>query len=189
MAAKTLSKIILPLVVIAASGAYVWDQARKGPAMPAAVADSVATRQPVPFVMRGSTVARDPGMSTAGASLAAVGPAQKPIAPMPSQLPVMTVAAHTGYTDGSYTGPVADAYYGVVQVQAIVQGGRLAGINVLQYPSDRRTSVVINRQALPMLRDEVISAQSANVDIVSGATLTSEAFIRSLDSALSQASA
>ena len=185
MAAKTLSKIILPLVVIAASGAYVWDQARKGPAMPAAVADS--TRQPVPFVMRESTVARDPGTSTAGASLAAVGPVQKPIAPMPSQLPVMTVAAHTGYTDGSYTGPVADAYYGVVQVQAIVQGGRLAGINVLQYPSDRRTSVVINRQAVPMLRDEVISAQSASVDIVSGATLTSEAFIRSLDSALSQA--
>ena len=111
------------------------------------------------------------------------------VGPTPSQLPVMAVAAHTGYTDGSYTGPVADAYYGVVQVQAIVQGGRLAGINVLQYPSDRRTSVVINRQAVPMLRDEVISAQSANVDIVSGATLTSEAFIRSLDSALSQASA
>ena len=83
--------------------------------------------------------------------------------------------------------PVVDAYYGLVQIQAVVQGGRLAGIKVLQYPSDRRTSVFINRQALPMLRDEVVTAQSANVDIISGATLTSEAFIRSLDAALRQA--
>ena len=187
MAAKTLPKIILPLIVMAACGAYVFDQARKGPAMPAAVAESAATGQIVPLVMHGSTGARDAATSAAGASLAGVGPAQNPMAPLPAQLPVMTVAAHTGYTDGSYTGPVADAYYGGVQVQAIVQGGRLAGINVLQYPSDRRTSVVINRQALPILRDEVISAQSANVDIVSGATLTSEAFHQSLGGALRQA--
>ena len=92
----------------------------------------------------------------------------------------MRVVAHSAYADGAYTGPVADAYYGLIQIQAVVQGGRLAGIKVLQYPSDRRTSVLINRQALPMLRDEVVSAQSANVDIISGATLTSEAFIRSL---------
>ena len=95
-------------------------------------------------------------------------------------------AAH-GFVDGTYTGPVVDAYYGLIQIQAIVQGGRLVGINVLQYPSDRRTSVCINRQALPMLRDEVISAQSANVDIISGATLTSGAFIQSLGGALKKA--
>ncbi|HZP20750.1 MAG TPA: FMN-binding protein [Bauldia sp.] len=100
----------------------------------------------------------------------------------------MTLAASTAaYADGTYTGPVVDAYYGLVQIQAIVQGGQLVGIKVLQYPSDRRTSVFINRQALPMLRDEVVSAQSANVDIVSGATLTSEAFIRSLSGALRKA--
>ncbi len=99
------------------------------------------------------------------------------------------IAAATGsYADGTYNGPVVDAYYGLVQIQAIVQGNRLARIRVLQYPSDRRTSVFINRQALPMLRDEVIQAQSANVDIISGATLTSRAFIRSLGSALNQAS-
>jgi uncharacterized protein with FMN-binding domain len=102
---------------------------------------------------------------------------------------VVVAAASTGYTDGTYTGPTADAYYGLVQVQAIVQGGRLVDIKVLRYPSDRRTSVFINRQALPMLRNEVIRAQSAKVDIVSGATLTSRAFIRSLDAALRQATA
>ncbi|MCX5515336.1 FMN-binding domain-containing protein [Kaistia algarum] len=101
----------------------------------------------------------------------------------------MTVAASGGYTDGTFTGPTVDAYYGMVQIQAIVRGGRLASIKVLQYPSDRRTSVAINRQALPMLRDEAIAAQSANVDIVSGATLTSEAFARSLKGALQRAMA
>lgn len=96
-------------------------------------------------------------------------------------------AGYGGYADGTYTGPAVDAYYGLVQIQAIVQGGRVTSLRILQYPSDRRTSVFINRQALPMLRDEVISAQSANVDIVSGATLTSEAFIQSLGGALSKA--
>jgi uncharacterized protein with FMN-binding domain len=100
---------------------------------------------------------------------------------------VTPVAARGLYADGAYIGPAVDAYYGLVQIKAIVQGRRLIGIKVLQYPSDRRTSVMINRQALPMLRDEVVQAQSANVDIISGATLTSEAFIRSIDGALRQA--
>jgi uncharacterized protein with FMN-binding domain len=99
----------------------------------------------------------------------------------------MTVASKGSYADGSYTGPETDAYYGPMRVQAIIQGGKLVSIKVLEYPSDRRTSVAINRQALPMLRDEVIAAQSARVDIISGATLTSRAFIESLDAALGQA--
>lgn len=97
------------------------------------------------------------------------------------------LAAH-GYADGVYTGPAADAYYGIIQIQALVQGGRLTALKVLKYPNDRRTSVSINRQALPMLRDEAISAQSADVDIISGATLTSRAFIQSLGGALKKAS-
>lgn len=104
-----------------------------------------------------------------------------------------TVSAGTkppghGFADGTYTGPVADAYYGLIQIQASVQGGRLTALKVLKYPNDRRTSISINRQALPMLRDEAISAQSANVDIISGATLTSRAFIQSLGGALKKAS-
>lgn len=91
------------------------------------------------------------------------------------------------YKDGTYTGPVVDAYYGLMQIEAIIKGGRLSSIRILKYPNDRRTSIFINRQALPMLRDEVINAQSANVDIVSGATLSSEAFIQSLGAAMSQA--
>lgn len=99
----------------------------------------------------------------------------------------MKLAVH-GYADGVYTGPAADAYYGIIQIQALVQGGHLTALKVLKYPNDRRTSVSINRQALPMLRDEAISAQSADVDIISGATLTSKAFIQSLGGALKKAS-
>ena len=74
-----------------------------------------------------------------------------------------------------------------MQVQANIQNGRLASVEVLQYPADRRTSRRINDDALPMLESEVISAQSARVDIISGATLTSRAYLRSLNSALGQA--
>jgi uncharacterized protein with FMN-binding domain len=106
---------------------------------------------------------------------------------LPATHAAMSFDSAASYTDGTYTGPAVDAFYGLVQIQAIVRGGQITALRVLQYPSDRRTSVAINRQALPMLRDEVVSAQTANVDIVSGATLTSEAFIRSLDGALQQA--
>jgi len=92
------------------------------------------------------------------------------------------------FKDGNFQGPVADAYYGEVQVEANIQGGRLATVRILQYPNDRRTSRYINSQALPILKREAIQAQSGNVDFVSGATLTSRAYIQSLSSALDQAS-
>jgi uncharacterized protein with FMN-binding domain len=100
---------------------------------------------------------------------------------------LVKVAANGAFNDGTFVGPAADAYYGIIQIGAVIQGGRVVDIKVVQYPSDRRTSVRINRIALPMLRDEAVSAQSGDVDIISGATLTSRAFIRSLGGALRQA--
>ncbi|MGN6156832.1 MAG: FMN-binding protein [Devosia sp.] len=100
-----------------------------------------------------------------------------------------TVAANsgTGYRDGSYTGSSENAYYGRVQVRVTIASQKIVGVTVLDYPQDRRTSRYINSQALPVLKREVIAADSANVDTVSGATLTSEAYIRSLTKALNQA--
>jgi len=104
------------------------------------------------------------------------------------QDPAIKVAqAAPSYKDGGFTGQVYDAYYGNVQVKAIITGGQIVSVDVLQYPKDRRTSRYINSQALPILKDEVITAQDIQVDMVSGATLTSEAFVRSLKSALKQA--
>ncbi len=89
--------------------------------------------------------------------------------------------------DGAYTGSRFDAYYGTVQVQANIQGGRLVSVDVLDFPRHSGTSRSINRQALPMLQSAVIQAQSARVDLISGATLTSKAYLRSLKGALRQA--
>jgi len=91
------------------------------------------------------------------------------------------------YKDGEYIGSVADAYYGNIQVKAVVANGRLADVQFLQYPNDRRTSVQINTEAMPILKSEAITAQSGKVNVVSGATDSSGAFVRSLTSALSQA--
>ncbi len=93
----------------------------------------------------------------------------------------------TGYRNGTYQGPAVDAYYGLVQVQVTIQNGSIQNVQFLQYPSDRRTSQEINAQAMPWLQQEAIQAQSANVQIISGATLTSEGFQMSLQSALQSA--
>ena len=91
------------------------------------------------------------------------------------------------YNDGTFTGEAADAFYGNIQVAAVISQGKLADVTFLQYPNDRERSIRINTQAMPMLKSEAILAQSGKVDIISGATDTSQAFIMSLTSALQQA--
>lgn len=98
--------------------------------------------------------------------------------------------APTGlYKDGAYTGSVADAQWGYIQVKVIIQKGAIRDVQFLQYPNERERSVLINDYADPQLTSEAIQAQSAQVDLVTGATDTSEAFIQSLSDALSQAQA
>jgi len=99
----------------------------------------------------------------------------------------LQLAAGGRYRDGSFTGPAYNTYYGPVQVQVTVQNGRVVAVDVPVYPADRRASQRINGRALPALESEVISAQSARVNIISGATLTSEAYLRSLNAALGDA--
>lgn len=91
------------------------------------------------------------------------------------------------YKDGTYTGSTADAFYGTIQVQVAISGGKITDVTFLQYPSDRSRSIAINTLAMPNLKQEAITAQSAQVDVVSGATASSQAFVQSLSSALSQA--
>lgn len=93
----------------------------------------------------------------------------------------------TAYKNGTYTGSVADAFYGNIQVQVTIAGGKIADVQFLQSPNDNGTSRVINSQAAPLLRQEALTAQSAHVDIVSGASDSSQAFQQSLSSALQQA--
>lgn len=91
------------------------------------------------------------------------------------------------YKDGVYVGDVIDAFYGNVQVQISIVDGIINDITFLQYPNDRQRSMMISEMSMPMLKHEAISVQSSQVDIVTGATLTSQAFIQSLTSALNKA--
>jgi uncharacterized protein with FMN-binding domain len=104
----------------------------------------------------------------------------------PQASPVASPTAPSGYADGTYTGDQANALYGAVQVQVVIQGGKIADVQVLSHPTGRHSDD-INARAVPILTQEAISSQSANVQVVSGATLTSDAFMQSLQSALAQA--
>lgn len=118
-------------------------------------------------------------------------PSSAPVVPTPAQTkPMMQPMMPTNmglYKNGSYIGSTIDAYYGFVQVKAIVQSGKISDVQFLQYPNDRSNSREINNQAMPLLKQEAIQAQNAKVNGVSGATFTSEAFIQSLSSALALA--
>ncbi len=109
--------------------------------------------------------------------------------PAGGMTPTGTSTATGAFKDGTYTGPVTDAYYGNLQVAAVIKGGKLVDVKALQYPSDQGTSREISASSLPKLTQEAISSQSANVNIVSGATQTSEAFQQSLKAALLAAKA
>ena len=106
-------------------------------------------------------------------------------APPPTAAPTQTASGQ--FKDGSYTGDVENAFYGMVQVKTVIQNHKIADVQFIQYPSDRRTSQRINSIAMPYLTQEAIQVQSANVDIISGATLTSQAFTQSLQTTLDKA--
>jgi uncharacterized protein with FMN-binding domain len=120
----------------------------------------------------------------------AVGPTSLPTTTPPSGNPPSgSPSASAGqYKNGTYTGTVADAFYGNLQAVAVIQNGALTDITFPQYPTNGHSGQLA-AQALPILKQEAIAAQSANVNIVSGATQDSQAFQQSLASALAQAKA
>jgi len=87
----------------------------------------------------------------------------------------------------TYAGQVAQTRWGPVQVKITVQGGKLTKVTILQQPSGNSRDAEINSRALPILINESLSAQNANIDMVSGATVTSEGYVQSLQAALDEA--
>ena len=100
-------------------------------------------------------------------------------------------AGSTGTTGSgastTVTGPSADTRWGPVQVQITVAGGSITNVAVVQYPNSNGKDQEINARALPVLIQETLTAQSAKIDMVSGATYTSDGYVTSLQSALDQA--
>jgi uncharacterized protein with FMN-binding domain len=84
-------------------------------------------------------------------------------------------------------GTAVENQYGVVQVQVTLAGNRIVDVTPLQMPTDRPRSQFISEQAAPLLREEVLAAQSAQIDTIGGATFTSESYAESLQAALDAA--
>jgi len=101
--------------------------------------------------------------------------------------PTNTSQSNGAFKDGSYTGSAADAFYGTIQVKAVIQNGKITDVQFLQYPNDQPESRQVSQTAMPQLKQEAIQSQTAQVDTISGATQTSQAFKESLADALAQA--
>lgn len=105
----------------------------------------------------------------------------------PASAPPSTTAPAS--TRRTATGPDVPNRFGDVQVRVTMSGGRLVEVAAVVLPTDRPRSAQISQQAAPILRSEALAAQSANIDIVSGATYTSESYARSLQGAIDAARA
>jgi uncharacterized protein with FMN-binding domain len=88
---------------------------------------------------------------------------------------------------GTFAGDVVQTRFGPVQVQITVSGGTISDVTALQLTDDGGRSVQISNYAAPLLRAEVLQAQSANVQTIGGATVTSDAYLTSLQAALDAA--
>jgi len=87
----------------------------------------------------------------------------------------------------TYDGDTAQTRWGPVQVRITVADGKITAAEAIVYPNGNHEDVQINAYALPVLAQEAVQAQSADIDMVSGATVTSEGYIQSLQSAIDRA--
>ena len=98
-------------------------------------------------------------------------------------------ASSSSLADGTYTGSSVNTRFGPVQVQIVVSGGVITSADAIDYPTSNPRDRQINQTAVPILVSETLDAQSTQIDMVSGATYTSDGYIRSLQSAIDEATA
>lgn len=137
-----------------------------------------------------SATTTDTGAATPAASASASSSAPSAASAASSAAaasPSKTAAKSSGAKSGTFTGAAENTQFGNVQVQAVISGGKLTNVVVLQVPDHGGYEDQIVQIAVPELKSEALSAQSANIDVVSGATYTSQGYAESLQSALDQA--
>jgi uncharacterized protein with FMN-binding domain len=115
--------------------------------------------------------------STSGPATASETVVAAPAAPQPSGSGTATTV----------TGSTASTRWGDVQVSITVSDGKITAVDVPEYPTGNGKDREINADALPVLTQETLAAQSADIDMVSGATVTSQGYLQSLQSALDKA--
>lgn len=109
--------------------------------------------------------------------------------PAPSAPGVQSTPSDAAPASQTVVGTAVQTRYGAVQVQVVLEGGTITDVVALHLTDRDQRSVMISERAAPVLRQEVLAAQSASVDTVSGATYTSQGYLTSLQSALDAARA
>ena len=154
-----------------------------------AVIVAAATVAGVAWILGYKVAPHSVGLASAGSSQPSAQAGQgspgsgSAAAPTPTPAP----APNGRGVSGSFTGSDVPNRFGDVQIRVVISNGHITDVQALQLPTDRARSAYISQVAGPLLRSEVIQAQSARIDIVSGATYTSESYAQSVESALQQA--
>jgi uncharacterized protein with FMN-binding domain len=141
------------------------------------------------FKTHSTSAAATPPAAISGMSGQASTPAAAPSASSSSSSSP-TAGSSSGSvaaTAKTVTGTAVDTIYGPVQVQITVKNGKVTAAQAVQYPQGSPRDQQINSYAIPVLNQEAVSASSAHIDAVSGATYTSGGYLTSLQSALDQA--
>ncbi|WP_425953433.1 FMN-binding protein [Xylanimonas sp. McL0601] len=111
-------------------------------------------------------------------------PAGTPAQPAPVNTPAQPAS---GLKDGTYTGTRQDTPYGPVRVSVTISGGKVTAATATDYPNTSRRDLAINNYAIPQLQSESAGTTNGQIDMVSGATYTSNGYIGSLQDAIDQA--
>ena len=98
-----------------------------------------------------------------------------------------STSSGTTTSSGTYTGDAVQTRWGIVQVQITVANGKIAKAEAVQVPNQNPRDQEINSYAVPQLNSEAVAQQTSSIDAVSGATVTSNGYIQSLQSAIDQA--
>ena len=130
-----------------------------------------------------------PGAGSAASGSAASGSAASGSAASGSAASGSAASASGSAASGTktYTGDAAQTRWGTVQVRITVQAGKITKSEAVRYPDANGHDQEINSYALPILAQEAVAAQSASIEAVSGATVTSGGYVESLQSALNAA--
>jgi uncharacterized protein with FMN-binding domain len=184
------SKNAKPLIALALTGAgsalVVAFQVPEAPLV--AVTSAASSTSTTAVVSHAAATATATATATRGATSRAVTTPTPEPTETATPTPTKTATSSSLYADGTYTGEAEQEPWGTFQVEVTISGGRVTDVSVVSAPTDGHSNR-INTIAVPILTESVLSAQSTNVDLVSGATWTSDSYLTSLQAALDRAAA
>lgn len=135
-----------------------------------------STNRTIPLSATGPGTGAGAASSSAGAT-----------APTTAAAPAAGAAPASTAKNGTYTGAIADTAWGQVQVRIVVSGGKITQASAPVIPHGNGRDAQINSYAVPQLNSEVVQAQNGQIDMISGATVTSGGYLQSLQDAVNQA--